>query len=56
MLRRTVLLVAFACLGAGRRLFVSFVYECTRGALFLSTPRRLNIVSLVLVVVGGCAV
>ena len=44
MSRRTVLLVAFACLGARCWcLFVSFVYECTRGALFLSTPRRCNI-------------
>ena len=42
MSRRPALLV-FVCLGAGRRLFVSFVYECTRGALFSSTPRHCNI-------------
>lgn len=43
MSRRPALLVAFACLGAGRRLFVSFVYECTRGVAVSSTPRHCNI-------------
>ena len=32
-----------ACAREAVRLFVSFVYECTRGALFSSTPRRCNI-------------
>lgn len=32
-----------ACAREAGRLFVSFVYECTRGALFSSTPRRCNI-------------
>ena len=34
---------SLACAREAGRLFVSFVYECTRGALFSSTPRRCNI-------------
>ena len=54
--RRPALLVAFACLGAGRRLFVSFVYGCARGVAVSSPPRHCNIGRMLLWVglgVGG---
>lgn len=49
--RRPALLVAFACLGAGRRLFVSFVYECTRVG-WLVVPRAARCLSVS--ARGGC--